>query len=142
MYSWNDVAFGVAIMGRYDVNNEHCKAALDAAQLLFRHLQENQKLADDFIVYGLRQVRPFESPVIELYIAIQQWPQWVRMHAVVIIPELIWLSVIMVANYNYWSKIRLHGPWFSMQLVNIAVMLFFRLPANEYWKPYAAHPFT
>jgi hypothetical protein len=67
-------------MGRYDVNNEHCKAALDAAQLLLRYLREMDppRLADEFIVYGLRQVRPFDSPVIELYKAIQRWPQWVR----------------------------------------------------------------
>jgi hypothetical protein len=67
-------------MGRYDANNEHCKAALDAAQLLFRYLRDMNppRLVDDFIVYGLRQVRPFDSPVIELYKAIQLWPQWVR----------------------------------------------------------------
>jgi hypothetical protein len=78
IFSWNDVAFGVAIMGRYDPNDENCQAALDAAQLLFRYLQAETRLAEDFIVYGLRQVRPFESPVMELYQAIQQWPQWVR----------------------------------------------------------------
>jgi hypothetical protein len=77
-YSYNYLGFGVAIMGKYNSNNKDCMAALEAAQLLFKYLQEKGRLKDDFIVYGLRQVRPVESPAMELHKAIQSWPQWVR----------------------------------------------------------------
>jgi hypothetical protein len=77
---WNSVAYGVAFMGRFKADDVHCKAAVDAAQLLFRYLRKEGRLAEDFTVYGLRQVRPFESPSMELYNVIKQWPQWVCLY--------------------------------------------------------------
>lgn len=66
-------------MGRPNVSDENRKAALDATQLLFKYLQKENRLTEDFVVYGLRQVRPlYMSPSAELYKAIRQWPQWVR----------------------------------------------------------------
>jgi hypothetical protein len=64
-------------MGHFDAGKEHCMAALDAAQMLFKHLCALGRLSIDFTVYGLRQVRPLESPCLELYSLIQKWPQWV-----------------------------------------------------------------
>jgi hypothetical protein len=64
-------------MGRFEADNEQNSTALHAAQVLFKFLRTLGRLSDDFTVYGLRQVRPEESPSIELYKIIQTWPQWV-----------------------------------------------------------------
>lgn len=64
-------------MGEYDEASATCLSALQAGRALLAYLRANGRLADDFIVYGLRQLRPFDRPTLSLYNAIQQWPEWV-----------------------------------------------------------------
>lgn len=73
---WNDVAYGVAFMGQFDADSEDCQKALKAAQLLLKYLCSESKLDEEYVLYGLRQVRPFESPDMTLYNVIKTWDHW------------------------------------------------------------------
>jgi len=73
------MSYGLAFMGLFEPEQDHCREALRAAQLLLKYLVHQRKLDEKYIVYGIRQVRPFNSPTNELYDAIKTtWPDhWV-----------------------------------------------------------------
>ena len=79
MIRWNDVAYGVAIMGQFDPANEDCQKAVKSTQLLLKYLVAERKLHPEYTLYGVRQVRPFTSPAMGLYNEIKTWEHWVGM---------------------------------------------------------------
>ncbi|XP_073840299.1 peptidoglycan-recognition protein SD-like [Musca autumnalis] len=50
--------------------------ALNAAKLLMDKLKTDQKLKDDYKIFGHRQLSPTVSPGDALYAEIQTWPKW------------------------------------------------------------------
>ena len=73
---WNDVAYGVAFMGQFNADSDDCKNAVKSAKLLLQHLINEGKLDPNYTLYGLRQVRPFQSPDMVLYSEIKTWEHW------------------------------------------------------------------
>ncbi|KAI0229127.1 Peptidoglycan-recognition protein SB1 [Lamellibrachia satsuma] len=73
---WNNVSLTFAFMGLYE-RTLPSEEALRALQNFLGYLVTEGKLQNDYIIYGLCQVRPFSfSPGERVYREIQTWPHW------------------------------------------------------------------
>jgi N-acetylmuramoyl-L-alanine amidase len=74
---WNSVSIGIAYLGQYISGDGACQEALTAMRLLLVHLVCLGKLQPNYILYGLRQVRPMhDAPKADLYNDLNKWPEW------------------------------------------------------------------
>ncbi|XP_061393454.1 peptidoglycan-recognition protein SD-like [Musca vetustissima] len=71
----NAGSINIAFMGVFN-NQLPSQAALDVVKLLLDKLKTDQKLKEDYKIFGHRQLSPTVSPGDALYAEIQTWPKW------------------------------------------------------------------
>lgn len=71
----NAGSINIAFMGVFN-KDLPSQAALDAAKLLLDKLKTDQKLKENYKLFGHRQMSPTLSPGDALYAEIQKWPKW------------------------------------------------------------------
>ncbi|XP_013108408.1 peptidoglycan-recognition protein SD [Stomoxys calcitrans] len=71
----NAGSISIAFMGVFTKNLPSLEA-LNAAKSLIVKLQTDQKLKEDYKLFGHRQMSPTLSPGDALYAEIQKWPKW------------------------------------------------------------------
>lgn len=71
----NAGSINIAFIGVFN-NQLPSQDALDAAKLLLDKLKADQKLKEDYKIFGHRQLSPTVSPGDALYAEIQAWPKW------------------------------------------------------------------